>query len=470
MNKETKKNIIIIGMAIIIILLVLRIVMTSKNNEIQQSPKEETIEKIVATEYRIIDIISDDLFVVTNSTDYKYGIMNSKGELLEETKNKRIVVLPDNYYLVINDDSRILKRNNKVVETNPESAKFYQDKTEKNAPYIMLGDKCDECETIKLRDDYRAAHFEKSYDTIGHNKNEEVKYGSIIYNAKTGKIIKEVPGLIRIPQDNDVDYLGIYTNSTYFALTTYYDKDFNNLLPDNYFYSNYECGKNEFAEQVKTINSNQVGYYSLLYNKLLLSTNYEAIYSHNSSQTAFVVIKDGKYILVNDKEETILSGYDYMVHLEDYLVTVKGNEFQIRDKNLNVLDDFTYTLDKTNEEMINVTGGLCESQHPYLFIKDNHNYFYHGRPISIAVSTTNGIKFIEISYIIKEVDSNLDNITNTKEERLNYKYTYKKNDNRIEIYRDNEFVKIADYIINYYEDYNYLLVKYNKEYIIYELK
>lgn len=500
MEKNKKKKIIICvgGFAIFLICLLFIICNGKKkthqpiDNEINQNTEleqqeiieedeeNEYLKKIVSVDYSrytFAGIIDKDLFMVSNATDYKRGIIDSKGNIIEDAIYRRIDILPDGYYLLEGENSKILKRKNNVIATNPETNKLYQDPNEENAPYVMISDECYDCYTTELKGNYRAANISKEYDTIGYNEEKKVKivYGSIIYDAKEGKVIKEIPGRIRLDDQNN--YFAIYNNSTYFAYSTYYDDNFENIVTDKNFFSGFQCGTNEYSEEIKNANSDYAGYFSIKQRKQILPLQYDTIYSHNPDETLFVVKKDGNYLLVNNYNTILLSGYDYMVNVNDYIITLNGNEFKIFDSNLNVLNEFTYVIDKSDEEVPKLNGGLCSSTHPYIYV--NYKFFNYNydksytEPVKVVFPTTEGIVALEITDQINKIDFDIKNMYNGNNNTkiiMNNGYSYLIIDNHVEIYKDNQIIKTVPIFIGYNEKFNYITVKDDNRFIIYELK
>ena len=479
-KKILKKNLILIGIGTVVVgtlavILVLNIEKTAINippYEANTSNEPGEITKILETNYNINDVIDKEYFVITGA-NYKFGVINSKGETVEEPVNERIAVLPDGYYMVTNGDNKVLKRKNNTIATNPEVGKVYQDSNEESAPYIIIGDDCWGCSTVALRKNYRAAHLKKDYDDIGYDEENMVKiiYGSIIYDSTTGEIIKEIPGRIQNLEDSDFNYSVIYNNSTWYSLSTIYDDNFKNMVKGKDFFFNVECDKNEFSSVIKTAGSTKVGYYSDLYYRKILPIEYDVIYSHNENDTKFVIIDNGEYKLINDNGDVLLSGYDYMVHLQNYLLTVKGDQFRIFDNDLNPVEGFNYTLDLTGEALEKYDSGMCGRPHPYLYFVYGVNYSPISKGATVAVATTDGVKIIQYTYMLQEVSKTLEDYDKERKEvTLNYDYKYIDTGERKEIYKNGELVKTADVVVHYYEDLNYLHTIKDKKNIIYELK
>lgn len=486
-KKILKKNLILMGIGTVIVgtlavVLVINIEKKAinippyeaKETERTYEYEDDYMRRIVSSSYEIYDVIDKDYFVIQDRVNYKRGVMDYTGKIVDDVKYNQITILPDGYYLTITDDSKELKRKNNIIEVNPESNKLYQDTNEENAPYVMLSEGCYGCETATLNGNYRAAQISKKYDTIGHDERRLIDtiYGSIIYDAKEGKIIDEVPGKVVKSRSYDNLYSVTYNNSTWFSITTLYDENFDSLLKNGDFFQSAQCAGNEFSTEIRNINSPSAGYYSIEQRKNILPFRYDDIYSHNKSETLFVVIENGKYDLVNNNDETILSGYDYMVNMKDFIITQQGTEFKILDSNLNVVKE--YTIEKNNETMKNYNGGLCESRHPDFYFSRNGDDLYSST-YNVYVSTPNGIIALEITDEIKEIEYNEKDIINgpSMMHKINNKYSYIRKDQQIEIYKGEELVRTVDGIqsyIDYNKDYNYIVVKENDSYSVYELK
>lgn len=370
------------------------------------------------TKRKIKENIDDTLIIVYEGDTYytrKYGIINSNGNIVEEIIYNNIFSLEYGYYLIDNGEEKILKRNNNEIAkiTQYEPNKFYKDENDQSAPYIMLSETCfeeDACEIVKLDGRYRAVYIKKSYDTIGSDisKNVFINYGSIIYDIYDGKIIKEIPGKIEqksVPNSYGSDkYIVEYNGSTWFSLYTYYDNNFNNIMEGSNFFVSYQCPI-KYSQEVTNINTTKSGYYSIKQKKQIIPIMYDTIYSHDDSETLFVVKNNDKYSLVNNNNEVLLSNYDYMIYVGNYIITLKENQFKIFDRNLKSIDEYTYEIDKKDEKIPNINTGLCDSMHPYLLIKNN--YFLGGiiNPTLISIPTTSkGIITLEITDKIKVVD------------------------------------------------------------------
>lgn len=486
-KKILKKNLILMGIGTVIVgtlavVLVINIEKKAinippyeaKETERTYEYEDDYVRRIVSTSFEIDKIIDKDYFVISDSITDKYGVMDYTGKIVDDVKYKSITVLPDGYYLTETDDSKELKRKNNIIEVNPESNKLYQDTNEENAPYVMISDNCYGCATETLNGNYRAAQIDKKYDVIGYDEKNHIDtiYGSIIYDAKEGKIIKEVPGKVVKSRDLDNLYTGTYNNSTWFSLATLYDQDFNSLLKNGDFFQRAQCSANEYSAETRNINSPSAGYYSIEQRKDILPKRFDNIYSHNKSETLFVVIENGKYDLVNNEDTTLLSGYDYMVNIRDFIITEQGNELRILDSNLNVVKE--YTIEKNNETIKNYNGGLCDTRHPNLYFKYNGEDIYSAT-FKVIIPTTNGIIALEITDEVKEIEYDEKKIFNDPlpVHKLNDKYSFTSKEGKTTIYKGEELVRTIDSILNfsdYNDEYKYIIAREDGYYRIYELK
>lgn len=486
-KKILKKNLILMGIGTVIVgTLAVVLVINIEKKAINIPPYEaketeriyeyedDYVRRIVSTSFEIDKIIDKDYFVIYDQFTHKDGVMDYTGKIVDDVKYKSITVLPDGYYLTETDDSKELKRKNNIIEVNPESNKLYQDTNEENAPYVMISDKCYGCATETLNGNYRAAQIDKKYDVIGYDEKNHIDtiYGSIIYDAKEGKIIKEVPGKVVKSRSYDNLYSGTYNNSTWFSMTTVYDGNFESLLKNGDFFQHAQCSANEFSTETRNINSPSAGYYSIEQRKDILPKRYDNIYSHNKSETLFAVIENGKYDLVNSDDTTILSGYDYMVNIRDFIITEQGTEFKILDSSLNVVKE--YTIEKDNETIKNYNGGLCETRHPDFYFRYNGEDMYSAT-FNVYVSTTNGIIALEISDEVKEIEYNEKDVFNGPSTvyKINDKYSFASKEGKTTIYKGEELVRTIDSILNfsdYNDEYKYIIVRENSYYNVYELK
>ena len=355
--------------------------------------KYDEIIKFENHTYPYNDMSNRYLLVKQND---RYGLIDYDGNIIEEIKYDIINYLVDDYYYIELDGIKTLKRNGKKVAdiTKYEKDKFYKDTSDPNSLYIMLNEYMynkseviwiEESENIVLDDNIRAVYYKDSQKIADIN----VTSSSIVYNALTGNIIKKIPGQIK--KDDEGNYMVTYDVSTYMRKNTKYDKKFNNLLPNDYYFYSAQCDGNGLFPVVTDGVDKKYGYYSVNNKKLILPIEYRNIYSVNSDETLFVVKNEKKYALVDNNNKYIFQyEYDYITIENDYIITVKDGIMNIYDNNLNILPNYTFEINTSKEIAV---GGMCEAEYKYIDyqskIGDNASDVLYTK---LVVSTTDGLK------------------------------------------------------------------------------
>ena len=346
----------------------------SDNKEETQSPEKISliaeyteITKMENTNYPFNDI-NNEYFIVKSGNEY--GVIDLNGNIIEDIKYDKIIYLIDGYYYVEENNIKTLKRKGNVVSdiSKYEKGKLYKDINDKDSLYIMLNEYIyneyltvsEDANIINLGGTLRGVYYKDSYNLFG----TEGKTSSIIYDASTGKIITELKGAIN-KSNNNSNYIVTYQLATYMRQYTYYDKKFNMVTDNNYYFYSGQCDGNTYSSAV-TDGSKNYGYFSVDKKKLIIPIQYQNIYSVNDSETLFVVKNNDKYALLDNKNKIILPfEYDYMVIINDYIISVKDDVLNIYDKKLNKIDKYSFDIDTINK----IAGyGLCEPEYEYINI------------------------------------------------------------------------------------------------------
>lgn len=390
-------------------------------------------KSILDNQYDEIEQFGDKYIKIKK--DGKYGIADEFG-VFEETKYDEIKYLIDDYYYFLLGDKKILGRKGHVVAdiTINQPNKVYKDESDKDSLYIMIdrGEYRFVCSTgsVNLGGTFRAVTIDKEYDIdINQIVSNKVLVGSIIYDAKTGKIIKEVPGAISLNQTSTTDntkYIAHFNsdckNSNQW---TYYDSNFNNLLSDNYHYfAGSECDGNDLLGFTNSANIvthelgysyySKYGYYSLEQKKQILPIAYEHLYAKNKKETLFVVGNNSRYGLVDNQNQVKLAfEYDYMTIVNDYIFTIKDNIFKVYDSSLKYLKEFTHRV-VINDDSPYISE-LCSLERTAI-LNYTSSLFDIGL---IEVFTDKGTKSFVITDTIKEYDGFVDYDTD-EDHAINY--------------------------------------------------
>ena len=445
---KAKKTIIII-LILSLIMIVGGVFVYFYYDELFNSKNDLTEVKLEDNDfYDDVRKLNDDyVLVVVNE---KYGIIDNDSNVVEEIKYDEIAYLTDYYYYVELDGIKTLKRKGNVVAdiTNYEYGKVYKDESDSSSEYIMI-DEFIYNERYKfllyyggyiLDDSLRATKIIKNYD-VYNGSNGMVEYGSIIYDSKTGKVIKEVPGIIENIND-DTEYSARYfVHGSAGATSTRYDKDFNNLLDDIGVFSSFQCDGNNVTA-VTNAKSNastgiKYGYYSIEKDKLILPIEYDNIISKNDSESLFVVKNNGKYILLDENNtRKFKDDYEYIEIVNNFIFAVKDNTLKVYNKELTEMTEYSYDIDLNTSVDL---GGLCEAPYSQIYNLGN-NYTEVG---ILNIATTSGKKIFVVSdNSIEILDENVEftyvnTLYNDKEE-----YFYVKSDfnndivEKITIYND----------------------------------
>lgn len=329
----------------------------------------DEISKMENTNYPFNDI-NEEYFIVKN--DSAYGVINLNGNIIEDIKYDKIVYLIDGYYYVEENNVKTLNRKGNVVSdiSKYEKGRLYKDNNDKDSLYIMLNEYIyneyltvsEDANIINLGGTLRGVYYKDSYNVFGIDGNTS----SIVYDASTGKIITEIKGAINKASNvNDSNYIVTYQLATYMRKYNYYDKDFNIVTADNYYFYSGQCDGNTFASAVIDGTKNY-GYFSIDKKKLIIPIQYQNIYSVNDNETLFVVRNNDKYALLDDNNNIILPfEYDYMVIINNYVVTIKDNNINLYDNKLNRIDKYSFDIDITNKI---ASYGLCDPEYEFINI------------------------------------------------------------------------------------------------------
>lgn len=413
----------------------------------------DEIYKIANYDYKYDPIKVSDKYFIVKKND-KYGVIDFNGKVIEEIKYNYIENLSDEYYLINDNGTRLLKRNGNLVAdvTNYKNGKVYKDNTDSKSLYIMLNEYLysdslaigQNSDVINLGGNLRAVYYKDNQVVSGI----DLESSSIIYDASTGKILKKIPGMIN-KTDSSYYYVG-YSLATYMTKGTYYDNNFNDLLADkDYYFYSMQCDGNDYSGSIVTNKPGSYGYFSTNKKELILPIEYQNIYSSNENETLFSVKKNDKFGLVDDKNTILLPiEYDYILVINNYYVAaVKDNNLFIYDKDLNSIDDYKFIINKNIEVAM---GGLCEPEYKFIDVQkywDDDEKKFTDMFAKLKISTTSGIKtlyfhkdkiklFDDDNYLYLTGDSSLSNnqnyvvISNIKDNFINnisvYNYNLEK--------------------------------------------
>ena len=352
------------------------IIDNSNNNEETLIPEKislvaeyDEITKMVNNNYSYNDMY-EEYFIVKNSD--KYGVIDYNGNIIEEIKYSKIAYLIDEYYYTEEGNIKTLKRKGNIVSdiSNYEKGKVYKDESDGNSLYIMLNEYIyndyltvsEDANIINLGGTLRSVYFKNNYKI----SNIEGKTGSIIYDASTGKIITEINGTINKPNNiEDSNYIVTHELATYMRKYTYLNKEFKLITDDNTYFYSAQCDGNTYASAV-TDGSKKYGYFSTNKEKLIIPIKYQNIYSVNDNETLFVVKNNDKYGLLDNKNKIVFPfEYDYIVIINNYIVTIKDNNINFYDKKLKKIDKYSFKIDIDKKI---ASYGLCNPEYEYINI------------------------------------------------------------------------------------------------------
>ncbi|MEG1016066.1 MAG: hypothetical protein RSE45_03980 [Bacilli bacterium] len=339
-----------------------------KDNE--NSNNDGKIKLTYISSYKKIDNMYDKYFVVSNNSSI--GIIDIDGKIIEDIKYKDIIYLSDGYYITLLDNVKTLKRNGKLVADlhNVKETKAYKDTSDTKSPYIV----------VQMREDFNTK-FDKSTLSIekadenlmllkvltGENKENISTYETVVYDKTTGKIIKTLEGKVEPIKEMSsiVKYKNILQSSSYFSNYTYLDKDFNeikNKSNERLIFNIAQCDGSLKDADINT-KTKKYGYYNVEKGVEVLPAIYDKITSTNTTKTLFSYIENGKYGVVNDKNEIVIKPTNELIEIvNNYIIKVNNYNVEVLDNNFNPI--YKYEIDK-NKELVSLVPSMCGNRHNY---------------------------------------------------------------------------------------------------------
>ena len=280
------------------------------------------------------------------TTDKTKTVMLDENLNVIETFNfsqENVYCLYDHYYLINDQGSYILKRNNSIVAGN---INFNDVLTNR---LVLYHDNAEDAKYISYLYLYNVVNNYPNFmvNDIVYNAYNNEAYMGILYNLKTGQIIDSHLNDAYQIRDNK-DYLYAQSLNSYLFNTLNETKL---LEGKELIFANVDKEKkqvlNNSQQNVIYKDVNGYGIANWQGNVVVNAQNLNLQLTSNNSDY-FVVRKDGKYGLINKFGSLVLTyNYDYITTTPEFIITVQNKKLVIYNNTLEIISDAYTTKDNT---------------------------------------------------------------------------------------------------------------------------
>ncbi len=334
MNKIKKNILVIIAIVVLIISGVLYIYLGNKE---QENIETGFVQGKIA--YQDIKDYKDGIMLAKKDDIYKIIDIDDKViEKLDEEATD-ITILYDGYYTYKLNDKIYLNRNGKNVHTFDslfeEDLVLYKDENDEKAEYIYLNPKL-------IKDDIYYTSLKTDTETK-----------SIVYNAKTGKILYEVDdyiSLLSLPNQEEYEYFVVGDKELVQISdfkSVFKETDINIVSDETRLNVEDDIISNNSKYLVISSNTNDTTRYGLidLQGNIVIPISYEDIHFQADTTKYIAAKKDGKYGLISTLNEELLAfNYDAIEVYNNNIVLVNNNRLGIMDNELNLIYNYKLSL------------------------------------------------------------------------------------------------------------------------------
>lgn len=208
------------------------------------------------------------------------------------------------------------------------------------------------------------------------------------------------------------------------------------------------------------------GLYDLEGNKVVISPQYEGLYTNN--EETYIAIKNGKSGIINNKLKKIVNfEYDFIDRNKDYYVVAKNNKMAIMDDKYNVITKYDFDYQASDENI----------RYSYMTDESVYNTFKSSKVNDKYILTTNNMEYQNQinynrhdTYIINK-DGTYKNIVANEfivDEDSGLIYSYDKNKKEYTFYDEELNVKCNINISSYDYDSRAVVQLLNKNTIVLE--